>query len=181
MFKRISLTMFTVLCLVEVICEAQIIRQSNVSVTITKKVYSPTPDGRPDYIDSLVCKQQSKMNVYNNKEGNMILSTDDLNTIQCNSDLNGENVSVSVGGAITYSKNFDSDALILKKGTLLILSWGILNFESPQVTISSWTDSWKEIAFVLAPLAKGQIVNSVPQTPEPKEYFTATVKLIDNN
>ena len=145
-------------------------RQAVIKVTIEKKTYNPE-NGLPRFDVTLVCKQQKAINVYQTPFEQLFLDPQDLNLVQCTSELFGSPVSVVVGGYINLYQDTSTGTPLQLKSAALLLSWGALDREVPQVVYPAATDTWSYYVAVLSPIATGKIVDSVPQPPEPREFF----------
>jgi hypothetical protein len=176
--SKISLLTLSLLCFATTI-QASVLREAKINVVIEKKTYIPTDDGNPRYVTTPVCTKEAFINVYEGSSGSLEITASDMSLVQCDAKLFGDDISVALGGAITFSKNSTLKVSTLAKGLILILSWGKSQSETPQVTSSSWTESWGHFIAILAPVATGKIIDRVPQPPEPQEFFFATTTISD--
>lgn len=155
------------------------VRQAVIRVTIEKKTFKQDQDGPPRFERTLVCNQETYINVYQSPFDKLVIYPGELKLVQCDGELFGEKVSVTVGGYINLYQDLIDATPIPMKATALVLSWGDLNRELPKLAHPSASEAWTHFRDVLSPIATGKIVDSVPQPPEPREFFMATVILID--
>ncbi len=157
------------------------IRQAKFLVSIEKSVYVVGDNGLPSFVSSPVCKKQGLINVYNDNGTWSSLTPEDLKIIQCDGELFGEKVSVTVGGAVALMQRSFEGSIFPMKSTALFLSWGKLDMEVPMILHVPSADPWLKFQDILAPVSTGKIVDSVPQPPEPSEYFRAFVSIEDES
>lgn len=156
------------------------VRQAQLTVKIEKKTYRPDENGLPKYVTTPVCTKKDLINVYKNEDGeDWSLAPADLGIVQCDSEVAGKNVSVTVGGALNLLRNSDTGTTRAMKRAILILSWGDFEMETPKIVHSPSSDPWLLFQDVLAPVATGKIVHGQPQPPTPTEFFTASVTIED--
>lgn len=160
--------------------QAEPVRQAKIQVKIEKSTFVVAENGLPGFISTPVCEKQSLINVY--KENGDLwssLTPEDLRIFQCDGELFGQKVSVTVGGALSLFQRSYADKIIPMKGAALFLSWGAFDMEVPMIVHSPSSDPWLRFQDVLAPISTGKIVDSVPQPPEPAEFFTAVISIED--
>jgi len=156
------------------------VRQAKLTAKIEKVVFVTGDNGMPSWVATPVCTKQSLMNVYkDDSESWSSLTPADLKLIQCNGELAGKQVSITVGGALGLFQKSYAGTLLPMKGVALFLSWGDLDMESLKIVHSPSSDPWLNFQDVLAPVSTGKIVDGIPQPPEPSEYFTAVVNIED--
>jgi hypothetical protein len=154
------------------------LRQATLTTTIEKVVAVTNDQGLPAWVSTPVCTKKSLINVYKTDTDMWeVLVPDDLSRVQCDGELKGQKVSVTVGAAVALYQ----DANTPMKVAALFLSWGDLGMEVPQIVHSPATDPWLNLQDVLGPVSSGKIVDGVPQPPEPSEYFTAVINIVDEN
>jgi hypothetical protein len=158
------------------------IRQAQLTVKIEKKTYHPDENGFPKYVITPVCTKKDFINVYKNEDNEeWSLAPSDLGLVQCDGELAGQKVSILVGGALNLFRKSDTGTTRPMKGTILILSWGEPDMETPQIVHSPSSDPWLLFQDLLAPVATGKIINGNPQPPQPAEFFTAFVTIEDGS
>lgn len=155
------------------------VRQAQLTVKIEKKTYRPDENGLPKYVITPVCTKKDFINVYENEE--WYIAPSDLSLVQCDGELAGKKVSVTLGAALNLLHNSDTGTTRAMKRSILILSWGELDMETPQIVHSPSSDPWLLFQDVLAPVATGKIINGQPQPPKPAEFFTASVTIEDGS
>jgi hypothetical protein len=158
------------------------VRQAQLTVKIEKKTYRPDENGLPKYVTTSVCTKKDFINVYKNEDNeDWYLAPSDLGLVQCDSELAGKKVSVTVGGALNLLRNSDTGTTRVMKRAILFLSWGELDMETPQIVHSPSSDPWLLFQDVLAPIATGKIINGQPQPPKPTDFFTASITIEDGS
>jgi hypothetical protein len=160
----------------------QPLRQVKFTAIIEKVVFQFDENGMPSWVSTPVCTQESFMNVYKESDNSWSsLMPGDLHLIHCEGEIEGQKVSVSEGGAVRlYPMAFASGSVEMK-GVALFLGWGDFDAETTKLVHSTSSDPWMRFQDILAPVSTGKIVDGVPQTPEPKEYFTAVINIVDES
>lgn len=156
------------------------LRQAQLSIQIEKTTFVVGDNGLPNFVRTPVCNKQGLINVYsNNGDIWSSLTPGDLRIIQCDGELFGKKVSVTVGGAVSvFAKSYAGVAVPMKNAALF-LSWGEMDMETLKIVHSPTSDSWLKFQDILSPVSTGKVVDGVPQPPEPAEFFSAVVDIED--
>jgi hypothetical protein len=160
----------------------QPLRQVKLMAIIEKVVFQFDENGMPSWVSTRVCTQEKFMNVYKESDNSWSsLMPGDLRLIHCEGEIEGQKVSVSVGGAVRLYPMAVASGSVEMKGVALFLGWGDFDAEMTKLVHSTSSDPWMRFQDILAPVSTGKIVDGVPQAPEPKEYFTAVINIVDES
>jgi len=177
-----SAFLVSLICLFVSTSHAELVRQAQLTATIEKVVYVVGDNGMPSWARTPICTKQALINVYKEERGSWTdLRPEDLSRIQCDSEIFGQKVSVTIGAAVgLFNKQMPSGVVALKS-TAMFLSWGNPDLEVPKLVHAPSSDPWLSFQDVLSPVSTGKIVDGVPQPPEPSEFFSAVIYIEDES